>query len=499
MMIAGCTFSYGAPAGKFVAVLETTTGDDSVLSRSELQHLTDKLRAEAVKELPAEQGFTIMTRENIETMLPPSKGLADCEGSCLVETGKNISADYVAQGRAGRFGKKLTLTVELYETAGAKLLGSLSVESPDADGLLDAIESKAEVLFEKVLAKGTETKANSSIMAVSALYITKISTDPAGAALSIDGFPLSGCRQTPCTVELSAGNHRITAVLEGYDSRDTTFSISQNGDSLLLPLKANYGILILSPQLNPDFGRAGELDASMDGRSIQTGAIRLSPGKHQVRLRHRCYEDRAFEVNIVQGDTASFTDSLTARTGALVLSAVRSGEPISVPVYINGNVAGKTPWSGVLPICSHVEAGETKNLVDVMLQSGETVRYTQELHSDMIPLTLSVENALQQASGKPSVPESALPRTETQSMSAAHKLAIVFCGASLAGLGTGIWFNYRGSEFHRDYEDAVEARDYSEASSAYDNLQDSKSRRNIAYGAAAGALAVGILLWILGD
>ena len=88
---------------------------------------------------------------------------------------------------------------------------------------------------------------------------------------------------------------------------------------------------------------------------------------------------------------------------------------------------------------------------------------------------------------------------DKKSMSTAHKIAIVFGGASLASLGTGLWFNYKGSEFHSDYEDAVEARDYSKATSAYDDLQDSKSRRNIAYGAAAGALAVGLLLWILGD
>ena len=55
----------------------------------------------------------------------------------------------MAQGRVGRFGKDLTLTVELYETQGAELVGYLSVENLDADGLLVSIDEKAPFLFGK--------------------------------------------------------------------------------------------------------------------------------------------------------------------------------------------------------------------------------------------------------------------------------------------------------------------------------------------------------------
>ena len=90
----------------YVAVLETMADGDAKDSVSLLdrQYLTNVLREQAVKELPAKQGFTIMTRENINAMLPPGKAIEDCEGSCLAETGKNIAADYVCQARVGRFG-----------------------------------------------------------------------------------------------------------------------------------------------------------------------------------------------------------------------------------------------------------------------------------------------------------------------------------------------------------------------------------------------------------
>ena len=187
-------FAQGAGPGKFVAVLETVSDGTTSLTASELHHLTDKLRAIAVQTLPAEMGFTIMTRENIQAMLPPGKALEECVGSCLVETAKNIAADYVAQGRVGRFGKDLTLTVELYETQGSKLMGSISVESLDARGLLGSIEKESPGLFGRIRGSGwlpaSVQSASGVVVPLSAdevgTVVTVAFTDGPGAVL-IDG------------------------------------------------------------------------------------------------------------------------------------------------------------------------------------------------------------------------------------------------------------------------------------------------------------------------
>jgi len=136
----------------YVAVLETMADGDAKDSVSLLdrQYLTNVLREQAVKELPAKQGFTIMTRENINAMLPPGKAIEDCEGSCLAETGKNIAADYVCQARVGRFGSKLTLSAELYETAGNKLVASFNGRGADVEELLTLIESKSTEFFRAI-------------------------------------------------------------------------------------------------------------------------------------------------------------------------------------------------------------------------------------------------------------------------------------------------------------------------------------------------------------
>ena len=134
-----------------VAVLETIAAKDA-LSLEEKQYLTDVLRSEAVKALPAEHNYVIMTRENIITMLPPGKTLEDCEGECLVETGKNIAADYIAQGHVGRLGDELTITVELYETAGNKLLGSFISKAQNIATLESEIRQKSQDLFLQIIA-----------------------------------------------------------------------------------------------------------------------------------------------------------------------------------------------------------------------------------------------------------------------------------------------------------------------------------------------------------
>lgn len=129
-----------------VAVLETIQTDGNLDIR-ECQFLTDKLRQMAVMTLPNSDGWTIMTRENIRMMLPPGKSLEECEGICLVETGKNIAADYVVQGRVSHFDTLHTITVELYETATGKLTSSIAVKSETAVGLLDEIEAHGKSLF----------------------------------------------------------------------------------------------------------------------------------------------------------------------------------------------------------------------------------------------------------------------------------------------------------------------------------------------------------------
>ena len=135
-------------SAKNMAVLETLSPQD-LLTTQERLFLTDILRGQAVNILPAEQNWTIMTRENINVMLPPGKSIEDCEGSCLAETGKNIAADYVAQARISQFGKSLAITAEVYETASSKLVASFVGKGETVEDIERIIKEQAPAFFQK--------------------------------------------------------------------------------------------------------------------------------------------------------------------------------------------------------------------------------------------------------------------------------------------------------------------------------------------------------------
>ena len=135
-------------SAKYMAVLETLSPQD-LLTTQERLFLTDILRGQAVNILPAEQNWTIMTRENINVMLPPGKSIEDCEGSCLAETGKNIAADYVAQARISQFGKSLAITAEVYETASSKLVASFVGKGETVEDIEKIIKEQSPAFFQK--------------------------------------------------------------------------------------------------------------------------------------------------------------------------------------------------------------------------------------------------------------------------------------------------------------------------------------------------------------
>ena len=137
---------------KYVAVLEIVPENNVMeeITVQESRHLTDELRRQAVINLPAKE-FSVLTRDNLIALMPPDEEEADCLAeSCAVDIGRAIGAEYITQGRLGKFGKRFSISVELFESMGGKLLSSIVFESENADGLLKVIREQSKPLFEKI-------------------------------------------------------------------------------------------------------------------------------------------------------------------------------------------------------------------------------------------------------------------------------------------------------------------------------------------------------------
>jgi hypothetical protein len=131
-----------------IAVMHTVDDLDSV-SVTDLGYLTDRLRDIASKVLPRSR-YGIMTQQSIVDRLgSQERAEKECrEATCLADLGRKISADYISQGRIGRFSGELTIKVELYSVGSGTLLGAVTGDSKDLRGLLAIIEAKAPKLFE---------------------------------------------------------------------------------------------------------------------------------------------------------------------------------------------------------------------------------------------------------------------------------------------------------------------------------------------------------------
>ena len=378
-----------------VAIINTMDDGTPPVAALDLSHLTDRLREIARKTLP-QRSYDVMSQQTIQGLYTSNdemiKACSVAEG-CLVKIGREISAEYICQGRIGRFEKDYTIKVELYESLSGNLVDSFTGQSKNISGLLAILNEKAPDMFRRmprVSGGGTPSFADGiSVQGVGddyvpvfeKLHLVNVSTEPSGAMLSFNGDPISGCAQSPCKAQVAEGQVSIVAVLDQYERTDTTVFIRQSNQSINIKLKSNFGVLDIKPAYSEGVGRNENWSLSVNGKPASLGENRLSPGKYNVRLSHRCYEDIGFDVGLNKGSREVFDMSqhIKLKRGALVLSAEKNGQPASEPVFVAGKQVGETPYSGSVAICSDIAIGKEKERVAVKLENRQTVRHTHKI------------------------------------------------------------------------------------------------------------------------
>lgn len=442
----------GTSIAKFVAVLETVGDGKDGLSLSERQYLTNMLREQAVQELPAELNFTIMTRENIMMMLPPGKSIEDCEGSCLAETGKNIAADYVAQARVGKVGSNISISVELYETAGSKLVASFNGLGADVDALINVIKAKAPEFFRKARGGATGIVRTGFDGIQNQSFVVNVSTNPQGAALSIDGRPVPQCVHTPCEVLVDAGEHRFVAILEHHEDGEGVFSVTGNGQQISLDLVPRYGTLKLD-LVFPSGGTYEELKIKVDNNLVPAAdKVLMDPGTREVSIAHRCYNPVSFKVGVFRDKEEVFKESLKPLMGGLSLkSRSASGAETNLPVFVNGEKVGTTPFTGSVPVCAKIavvdDAGE--HPLDVKIEQGQVTQFEYVEPAKETAVADAVATQPEVASPQPG---ESVPTNVDQPEKSSHLgLKITFGVASLLGFGAAIAGEI-GAKHFRDKE-----------------------------------------------
>ena len=178
-----------AHSAAILAALEIVPSSEVIeeLTISESRLLSDELRRQAVNLLPAKE-FTVLTRDGIIALIPPDEKEAECLAqSCAVEIGRAIGVEYISTGRVAKFAGELSLTVELYETMGGRLLGSFLTYGTGLEGLMETIKAESPAMFEKMKAHYSASKEN-LVKAVSD-DLKKVRSVETGIKSSSSGLP----------------------------------------------------------------------------------------------------------------------------------------------------------------------------------------------------------------------------------------------------------------------------------------------------------------------
>jgi len=156
---------------KYVAVVETEvdsrSGAFANLTPAEVALITAELRREAVNNLPP-GAYNIMTTETVYAQ--GGAVLEECaDENCVITLGSKIGADYIVRGTISKFGTKLTLSVEVYETENGSLVASSDpVRSEKPAELLEMATAACANMYKKFVNEQNPQAASGSVGAISA-------------------------------------------------------------------------------------------------------------------------------------------------------------------------------------------------------------------------------------------------------------------------------------------------------------------------------------------
>jgi len=164
----------------------------------------------------------------------------------------------------------------------------------------------------------------------------RISSDPVGAELSIDGKVVG---KTPVIQEqLSSGKHIIHLTKENYFDYETAIEIIDGEDfHETFKLKANFGILsVVSEPSGANVIIAGE------NRLLGITPLKeviLPVGTYLIQVEKEFHESQEIPVSLLIGGEASLNPILNRKKGSLKVKS----EPPEADVYLNGVLKGQTP------------------------------------------------------------------------------------------------------------------------------------------------------------
>lgn len=193
--------------------------------------------------------------------------------------------------------------------------------------------------------------------------VVRVTSEPTGAAVYVDGA-IERAGSTPHNLRLSAGEHRLRLVLDGYSTEERTIEVTRARHTFSFRLTEMGRLDVRAAN---ESARGGTV--RIDGEELGTvpTTARLEPGRHQLAVEREGYEPFSQWIELTAGQTFAITVTLTARApeqGTILVSGDVSG----AEVLVDNRSRGTTP------AIIEVEAGE--HTVEVRAEGYEPHRET---------------------------------------------------------------------------------------------------------------------------
>jgi hypothetical protein len=157
-------------------------------------------------------------------------------------------------------------------------------------------------------------------------FVAKITTIPAGATLLVNGMPYVGCERTPCSVSAYDNKIRLTALLNDYNTADTTIAITQPNQPVsikLAPKTFSVHFASLPPQAQVSFEEA-------NNSCPQTPCkVELKRGNAKIHASLDLYDSKDTTI-LISGDNQLVQLNLTPNYGTLKLKTKGEGWSLTV-------------------------------------------------------------------------------------------------------------------------------------------------------------------------
>lgn len=331
-----------------IAVLDFHDSSTGHATPEEVLYLSNLVRGVARRVLPAER-YLLMTRENMQEMLPQGRTLADCVGDCAVETGRKLGVDYVVTGEVTAFGGQIRVTVNMHGMQTGNMVDQIRVGATNVLGVEKDLEDQATALLLKlrVLAGGEaaglepggeENKAPSELWSASGptRMVVSFTSEPAGAIVEVDGQPLG---ETPCRRALAYGVYQVGFKKIRYLAHLQSLEVLAGE-----PVRVNA-------VLAPDFGwltvesDPEGLAVTVDGEDwgfAPVQAREIGTGAHEIWVGATGYHAESHSVLISRGERSSLRVAPVPRNGGLTIVAVDAlGNATEARVFVDGHNVGQ--------------------------------------------------------------------------------------------------------------------------------------------------------------